>query len=134
MTTAAPTIATADAIELAHSAIRNLIGDAAAKLPHVAAFSDAADDAAAKARAAWYAPEIIDGAAAIDALFAAAAAVGYAVGFAAAAKNYDDGYKDGYYAGLLDCDAAFKGILRDAKKRNDGFLDERQKQIANGAL
>ena len=130
MTTAAT--ADAEGIELAHSAIRNLIGAAAAKLPHVAAFSDAADDAAAKARAAWYAPEIIDGAAAIDALFAAAAAVGYAVGYAAAAKNYDDGYKDGYDAGLLDC--ADDVVLPAAKKRNDGFLDERQKQIANGAL
>ena len=132
MTTAAPTIADAEGIKLAQGAIRGMIGAAAAKAPHVAAFSDAADAAAAKARAAFYAPEIIDGDAAISALFEAAAAVGYAAGAAAAAKNYDDGYKDGYDAALLVC--AGDDVVLPKGKRNDGFLDDRQREIANGAL
>ena len=130
MTTAAP-IVDAEGIKLAQGAIRGMIGAAAAKAPHVAAFSDAADDAAAKAKAAFYAPEIIDGDAAISALFDAAAAAGYAAGYAAAAKGYAEGYAEGYDAALLACGG---DDVLPQKKRNDGFLDERQKEIANGAL
>ena len=130
MTTIA--IADAEGIKLAQGAIRNLIGAAAVKAPHVAAFSDAADDAAAKARAAFYAREIIDGDAAISALFDAAAAAGYAAGYAAAAKGYTEGYAEGYDAALLAC--AGDDVVLPKGKRNDGFLDERQKEIANGAL
>ena len=104
MTTAAPTIAIPDAegIKLAHAAIQNVVAAAARGAPHVAAFSDAAFDAAAEAHAAFYAPEIIDGHAAIDALYAAALSAGYAAGHAAAGKGYDEGYAEGYEKGILD--------------------------------
>ena len=144
----APTIPDAEGIKEAHSGIHNLLA-AAISAPHVAAFSDAADDAAAEAHAAFYAPEIMDGHAAIDALFAAAAAFGYAAGYAAAGKGYDAGYDDGYGVGIAmaedgvddeddeddeDEDEGEDDVVMPVGKRNDGFLDERQKQIANGAL